>query len=281
MERFFSRRVTRGCEVRGIAVLSAALAVLVFTVRDVPRVSVRLPKIRFLVVLAALGAGLVGFLVAYGVLGSSMPALAIAVLCSAVPPRIEQSRIEKTASDHRDHWPDFITHMRSSVAAGSTMPDAFVDASQRVGVEFARYGDVVQYETTFGDGFSAALAQLRAELEDPVSDRVLATMAIAQQTGGHRVGDVLSALGSSVADDLRLRKAHDAALTEQRMTATVALVAPWALLSLSILTNPQAALAFDTHQGSLIVLGGLAATGLGWILARRASRLQSDPRLFT
>ncbi len=114
-----------------------------------------------------------------------------------------------------------------------------------------------------------------------MSDRVLATIAIAQQTGGHRVGDVLSALGSSVADDIRLKKAHDAALTEQRWTATVALIAPWALLSLSIVTNPQAAFAFRLPEGSLIVLGGLVATGLGWLLARRTSNLQADPRLFT
>jgi len=262
-------------------VLSAVGAILVFTTRDLPEVSIRLPKIRVVVVLAAFGAGLAGFIVSFGVLGVVVPALAIGTLCAAIPARAEQSNIHRRETAHNDRWPDFITYMRSSVAAGSTLPDAFVDAGHRIGHEFSRYADVVQYENSFGGGFVAALAQLRHELEDPVSDRVLATVAIAQQTGGRRVGDVLSALGSSVADDIRLKKAHDAALTEQRWTATVALVAPWALLSLSILTNPQAAFAFRSPEGSLIVLGGLVATGLGWVLARRASRLRADPRLFT
>jgi len=266
---------------RGLVVLAAAGAVWILVVGDLPAGVFRIPKVRLLVVIGALGAGFVGAIVSFGFLGTAMPAIAIGVLCSAIPARIEQSRIEQQLRARTDRWPDFITHMRSSVAAGATLPDAFVDAADRIGHEFSRYADLVRYEITYGGGFVAALTQLRKDLEEPIADRVLATTAIAQRTGGHRVGDVLSALGASIADEIRLRKAHDAALTEQRWTATVALVAPWALLALSIATNPQAAGAFDSVEGMTIVGAGLVATGLGWILARRASKLRSAPRLFT
>lgn len=266
---------------RGIAVLAAAGAVWVLVVGDLPLGRLRVPRVRFRVIVAAAGAWLVGAIVAFGLLGTAMPAIAIGILCSAVPARIEQSRIERQIRERTDRWPDLVTHMRSSVGAGATLPDAFVDAADRVGGDYARYGDVVRHEITYGGGFDVALTQLRCEIEDPIADRVLATLAIAQRTGGHRVGDVLAALGTSIADEIRLRKAHDAALTEQRWTATVALVAPWALLSLSIATNPQASDAFDTAEGMVVVGGGLVATGLGWILAMRASRLSAAPRLFT
>jgi len=266
--------------VRGAAALAAAAAVWVLVVGDLPLGSLRLPKIRVRVIVAAAAAWVVGTVVAFGLLGTVMPAVAIGILCSAVPARIDQSRRERKIHERTDRWPDLVAHMRSSVGAGMTLPDAFADAADRIGDDYARYAGVVRHEVAFGGGFEVALSQLRAEIEDSVADRVLATLGIAQRTGGHRVGDVLESLGGSVADEIRLRKAHDAALTEQRWTATVALIAPWALLSLSIATNPQAAVAFDTAEGVVVVIGGLVATGLGWILARRTSRLNTAPRLF-
>lgn len=266
---------------RGVAALAAAAAVWVLVVGDLPALAWRPPTIRLRVVAGALAAGITGAGVAFGVLGTAAPAAAIGVLCSAVPARLEQSRIQKARRDRTDRWPDLLAHVRSSVAAGATLPDAFVDGSARIGGDFSRYGDRVRREIMYGAGFDSALTALRSDLEDPVADRILATLMIAQRTGGHRVGDVLTALGVSVSDDIRLRHAHDAALTEQRWTATVALIAPWVLLSLSIATNPQAADAFDTTEGVVVVGGGLLATGLGWLLAMRASMLSAAPRLFT
>jgi Flp pilus assembly protein TadB len=132
---------------------------------------------------------------------------------------------------------------------------------------------------SFGDGFTPALERLRHQLDDATSDRVLATLSFAHRSGGHRVGTVISSLGVSVSDELRLRRAHAAALTEQRMTATVALAAPWALLSLTIATNPQAADAYRTATGSMVIAIGFVSTGLGFIAARRSARLSGAPRV--
>lgn len=265
---------------RGLTILAAAGAVWVLVVGVVPSTTLKFPRIRVRIVVLAVVAGLVGTVVAFGVLGTPIPALAIGILCSALPARFEQSRLERELAEQTDRWPDLIAHMRSSVAAGATLPDAFIDGCARLGGDFGQYGDAVRHEIVYGGGFEPAIESLRSELGSPVADRALATFAIAQRTGGHRVGEVLSVLGASVADEMRLRKAHDAALTEQRWTATVALVAPWALLAVSIATNPQASEAFSTAEGSVIVAGGLVATGLGWILSRRASRLSAPPRLF-
>lgn len=265
---------------RGVAVLAAAGAVWVMVVGLPPMSHINMPRIRVRVIAGALVAGVAGSILALGLLGTVAPALAIGALCAAVPARLDRSRDERLARDQTDRWPDLIAQVRSSVAAGATLPDAFVDACDRAGGEFKRFGGVVRHEVTFGGGFEPALLSIREEVDDPIADRVLATLAIAQRTGGRRVGDVLGSVGGSVADEIRLRHAHDAALTEQRWTATVALVAPWVLLALSIATNPQAAAAFNTTEGMVVVMGGLFATSAGWILARRASRLSAPPRVF-
>jgi len=59
------------------------------------------------------------------------------------------------------------------------------------------------------------------------------------------------------------------------------LLAPWAILALSVATNPASAEAFSTSTGNLIIAGGLAATVVGYVLARRSARLSRPPRLFS
>jgi len=218
--------------------------------------------------------------VMYGFLGTVMPAVAIGILAASVPVAVELARAKAVARTQMELWPDALAHMRASISAGLTLPDSLIDACRTVGGPLSLFADEVRTEVAFGRGFAPALVSMREALDDPVSDRVLATLVVANRVGGHRVGDVLSSLQESVADDLRLRRAHDAALTEQRWTAGVALVAPWALLVLSIATNPQASFAFDTQEGAMVVGIGFVATVSGWLLARRSARLSEPPRLF-
>jgi len=124
------------------------------------------------------------------------------------------------------------------------------------------------------------MAEAREAWADPLADRVFTTLAAAAQIGGRHVDAVVAALAASVADELRLRRAHDAALTEQRLTAGVALVAPWVMLGLSLATNPTALASYSTPTGSLIVVIGLVVTVCGYALARHTARLSESPRLF-
>jgi Flp pilus assembly protein TadB len=226
---------------------------------------------------AALGVA-VGILM-YGFLGTLAPAIAIASLTFVIPSLVVGAREQAATRERMEAWPDAIAHFRASISAGSTLPDSVISGCHRMGGEFGEFADEVRNQVTFGDGFATALETMRERFDDPVTDRVVATLAVAQSVGGHRVGDVLTSLQRSVADDLRLRRGHDAVMTEQRWTAAVALVAPWALLVLSIATNPQSASAFDTFEGVAVVAIGLAATTFGWFLARRSARLSAPPRV--
>jgi hypothetical protein len=52
------------------------------------------------------------------------------------------------------------------------------------------------------------------------------------------------------------------------------------LLVLSIVTNPQAADAFSTTQGAIVIAVGAVATVSGWLLAVRTSRLRRPRKVF-
>jgi tight adherence protein B len=170
--------------------------------------------------------------------------------------------------------------VRSRVTAGSTLAEGLIDGLSAGPPPLRSAATTVDDAVRFGPGLTAALESLRMDLADPIADRVLLTIAIADRSGGRRVGEVLAALSISVADELCLRRAHEAAMTEQRLTAAVALFAPWALLVLTIATNPQASDAYRSTTGALVITIGLVGTGLGFLLARRSARLAEAPRVF-
>jgi len=266
--------------VRGIAVLSAAGAVWVLTGGVVPPMAGYRPSLNLRLVLYGVGSGFVGFVLTYGLLGTVVPATAFGVLAVTIPFQIAGSRERKCQAAASAAWPDLLAHIRSSVAAGLTLPDAYVDAAERVGKPFSETIEDVRRYLLFGGGFTEAMKIVRDHANDPTADRVTMTLIVANETGGHRVGEVLSMLSASVAGESRLRSAHDAAMTEQRWTAGVALAAPWAILALSIATNPQASSAFGTPTGGIVVGIGLALTIAGYLLARKLAALSDAPRMF-
>ncbi len=265
---------------RGIAAVIAASAAWMFVSGHVP--PVRLPKPTLpspWVIPAAAGAAFAAGVLSLGLLGVPLASLAVAAFAAAIPFAIDAGRHAREREAIAEAWPDFLALMKGRIAAGATLPDSFIAAARTAPEPLSSAAHPIEEAVMFGDGFVPALSRLRAELNDPTSDRVLATIAFAHRSGGHRVGAVISSLGASIADELRLRKAHTATLTEQRMTASVALIAPWALLALTISTNPQAADAYRTTGGSIVIFIGFISTGIGFIAARRSARLSRSPRV--
>ncbi|MEZ5175922.1 MAG: type II secretion system F family protein [Acidimicrobiia bacterium] len=264
---------------RGIAVL-AAMGAAWLLAGGALKVRVAMPHVRLRTVVAGACCGLVAFLLALGLLGSAVPAAAFGLLAVGLPAHVAAGRERSRKAAEAAAWPDLLAHIRSSIAAGKTLPDAWVDAATRVGDPFTATIEEVRRELVYGAGFPAAMAVVRADADNATADRVTTTLVVANETGGHRVGEVLAALSASVAAESRLRAAHDAALTEQRWTAGVALVAPWVILGLSMATNPQAAAAFSTSEGAFVVGIGLVLTVAGYFLARRLAALSENPRMF-
>jgi tight adherence protein B len=265
---------------RGLAVLCAAGAGWSI-VAGVPtpraRVALRLDATA-VIVSAAVFVATAGVMIA--LLDVTAAALAIALIAAAVPIALDESRRRTREAQHRDRWPDVLMHIRGSVAAGATLEDSVISSFVAAGGRWADMAEAVRREVAFGAGFRSAIEDLRADQDDPTSDRVLVALSSASHAGGSRVGEAISVLARSVGDELRMRKAHDAAMTEQRLTIDVALFAPWVLLTLTIATNPQARDAFSQPDGAVVIAVGFLATALGWLFARRTARLRRQPRVF-
>ena len=266
---------------RPLAAAAAAAAAWIVAGGALPALARRPVAIRPAYLAGVAAAGLIGFVVGLGLSGTPTVAAAVAVLAAGIPPAVSASRRRKHAESTARQWPDFLAALQRELAAGSSVSEAAISAGRRLGGEMAGLADRIATGLASGSTFPETAVQLRRALADPVADRVLTTLAAAAVTGGEHVSVILGALAASVSDELRLRRAHDAALTQQRLTSAVALIAPWGLLVLTTATNPQAAAALSAGAGPLIVGAGLVATGLGYLLARRAARLSRPPRLFS
>jgi tight adherence protein B len=268
--------------VRGVAALAAAAAAWLTAGPAHPLVSssrLSLPRPR--VIATGLPTGALACLAAICLGGNRAAAAALGMAGLVAPALIANARARRAVEEAAGRWPDFLAALRGRLSAGEALPEATAAAAAGAGDHLARLARDLAEGRSAGRPFADILAAVRADWADPLADRILTSLAAAAGIGGERVGAVLSGLAASVADELRLRRAHHAALTEQRLTAGVALAAPWALLLLTTATNPQAAAAYSTRTGTVVVLVGLAATGAGFWLARRAARLSSMPRVFT
>ena len=89
---------------------------------------------------------------------------------------------------------------------------------------------------------------------------------------------VLRTLGNFVREDIRVRKEIEARWSWTVTAARVAAGAPWLVLLL-MSTRPEAAIAYNSASGVVVVIAGAAATILGYRLMLRAARLPEDRRL--
>jgi tight adherence protein B len=116
------------------------------------------------------------------------------------------------------------------------------------------------------------------EFSDPVADRVVAALSLAQEVGGTDLVRVLRTLADFVREDLQVRKEIEARWSWTVSAARVAAAAPWIVLLMMAL-RPEAAAAYNSAAGVVVVVCGGVATFLGYRLMMQAARLPEEPRL--
>jgi tight adherence protein B len=175
-------------------------------------------------------------------------------------------------------WPEAIELLAGAVRAGDTLPSAVAVVSERGPAPLrSAFRAVVADHRVSGD-FVGALERLGVALADPTADRVVATLVIAHRVGGRELGQVLRTLGGFLREDLAVRKEIVARQSWTLVAARVAAAAPWLVLVL-VASRPQGAQAYDSFAGMLVLVGGAAATVVGYRLMVRLGRLPEEPRV--
>jgi tight adherence protein B len=210
--------------------------------------------------------------------GSVSIAVCFGVFAFFGPTAIVARLRDRRRRDLREVWPEVVDNLASAVRAGMALPEA-VSALATRGPEplrpaFERFA--ADYRAT--GKFSDCLDRLKADLADPVGDRVCEALRLARDVGGTDLGRLLRTLSTFLREDARTRSELE---TRQGWTvnaARLAVAAPWFVLLL-LATQSTTLEAFDRPAGRALLLFGGVVSVLAYRLMLRIGRLPVEMRV--
>ncbi|AMB58044.1 type II secretion system protein F [Microterricola viridarii] len=226
------------------------------------------------IVLGVLAAGL-----AQALLGITALAVLTGAAALLLPLLLVRWRAAAGRTAHREVWPDVVDHLVSAVRSGLSLPDA-VSSVARAGPPSTR-APFADFERDYraSANFDRSVDRLKDTLADPVADRILEALRMAREVGGTELTAVLRSLAGSLREDAAVRAELKARQGWVVNAARLGVAAPWIVLLL-LASRPEAALAYDTPAGSLLILGGLLVSVVAYRVMLRLGRLPEEPRWF-
>ena len=188
------------------------------------------------------------------------------------------SRERRRRRSAAEAWPEALDHMIASLRSGSTIGEACSTYAARAPVALREGFECFAASYRSTGLLTPALAQLRTEVREPTTDRVVASLSLAHEVGGSDLVRSLQALSGFVRKDLAIRKEIEARWSWTITGARVAAAAPWLVL-LMMSTRQEALDAYTTSNGTRVIVVGAVLTACGYRLMLRAARLPENRRL--
>jgi len=211
------------------------------------------------------------------------PVVAIAaasgVLVGLLPSAVVLWRARAQRRATRVVWPDVVDHLVSAVRSGLALPDSVVTlASSGPPITRAAFA-AFERDYRMTGGFADSLDRLKDRLADPVADRIIETLRMSREVGGNELTTVLRNLAAYLRADAAVRAEVEARQSWVVNAARLGVAAPWVVLLL-LSTRPEAADAYNTPEGSAVILIGLALSVVAYRLMIGIGRLPEDRRWF-
>ena len=237
----------------------------------------RVPPAVFLT-LSAL-AGLLAGGLAQALLSVRTLSLCAAIVGATVPVLLVLWRARARRSANRALWPDVVDHLVGAVRSGLALPDAVASLAHSGPAALRpNFTDFEQDYRSTGS-FGGCLDRLKAGLADPVPDRILETLRMARDVGGSDLTIVLRSLAAYLREDIAIRAEVEARQSWIRNAAKLGVAAPWCILLL-LATRPEAALAYNSAGGAVLIVGGAAVSILAYRAMFAIGRLPQERRWF-
>ena len=206
-------------------------------------------------------------------------AFAAAVVALALPSLIVTRRARARRMAARIVWPDVVDHLVSAVRSGLALPDSVMTLAHAGPLPtreaFARFES--EYRST--GNFALCLGELKDSLADPVADRILETLRMSREVGGSELTLVLRNLAAYLRQEAAIRSEVEARQSWVVNAARLGVAAPWIVLLL-LATRPEAAIAYNSPAGAVLIVVGLAVTVVAYRLMIALGRMPEERRWF-
>jgi tight adherence protein B len=217
--------------------------------------------------------------VAFALLPVIVLALAAGVGALVLPALLVSWRARLHRRAARIAWPDVVDHLVSTVRAGLALPDGVASLATSgpalTRAEFAEFAKSYRLTGNFG----VCLDELKAQLADPVADRILETLRMSREVGGGELTIILRALGTDLRAEAAVRSELEARQSWVMNAAKLGVAAPWVVLVL-LATRPEAAAAYATPAGTALIVAGIGVSVVAYRVMIGIGRLPDERRWF-
>jgi tight adherence protein B len=215
--------------------------------------------------------------------GALTPVLAVAAVSGLVagvlPSAALAARARARQRARRAAWPDLVDHLVSSLRAGQPLAES-VGSLAQVGMPETREPfRQFEREVRASGAVAPALDTLKHRLADPVADRLIETVRMARDVGGTELPTVLRNLAGSLRAELAVRAEAEARQSWVVSAARLGVAAPWIVLLL-LSSRPEAASAYNSPPGLLVLGTGLVITAIAYRAMVALGRLPGERRWF-
>jgi tight adherence protein B len=212
------------------------------------------------------------------VTGSPFVGIVPAVAVSALPAAYFTRRRARMLREVQAAWPDALRDVLASIAAGRSLLQAMQSLGdhgpERLRETFARVSSRARMT-----GLGPALEAAKEELADPVSDRVLEVLLLADETGGSIVRLVLADLVTSITKDLEVAEQVETDGLEMRINARAVVALPWAVLVALTAGRGPFRDFYQSPAGVATIAVGLLLSVAGFLIVTRLGRTPAEPRV--
>jgi tight adherence protein B len=206
-------------------------------------------------------------------------AVAAAIVGLVLPMIVVLRRGRSVRKNARVVWPDVVDHLVSAVRSGLSLPESIMSLAH-TGPPATRtaFATFERGYRSSGD-FAGGLDNLKAHLADPVADRILETVRMSREVGGSELTLVLRNLAAYLRQDAAIRSEVEARQSWVLNAARLGVAAPWIVLVL-LATRPEAAAAYNTPAGAVLVVGGLGVSVVAYQIMIGLGRIPEERRWF-
>lgn len=230
--------------------------------------------------LVAASACLAVFVLFVGLALTRTPSIALCftVFAAMGPTALLRGRARRRRVRLRELWPEVVDHLASGIRAGLALPEAVAQLGERGPAELQEPFRAFAEDYRATGRFTECLDRLKARLADPVADRIVEALRLTRDVGGTDLGKLLRTLSAFLRDDLRTRGELEARQSWTVNAARLAVAAPWIVLAL-LGTRSDAAQAYNSTAGLVVLVMGGACTVVAYALMLRVARLPEEPRV--
>lgn len=220
----------------------------------------------------------VAFVVIFTLTAAIPVALCFAVFGGILPWAILRWQLIRRRRRLAEVWPDVADHLRSAVRSGLSMAEGLIELG-RTGPEpirepFAEFGSDWRASVPM----DTALERLKLKLADPVGDRIVLVLRMTRELGGTDLGRLLDTLSAVLRENARTRNELEARQSWTITGAKLAVAAPW-IVVLLLSMRPEAAEAYRSGTGMLVLGAGLLVSAICYHLMLRIGALPTEERV--